>query len=134
MKSIRHITDTTNYGELSVYEIDGIRFVAGSYIPEKIAQQFKFEPIDVDSIPSFVDHMYLQLNRDDSISSLAVYVLDKKDLMILGEKFKDLFDSVYLCACARLLVIWSAGVQLHKYKLSHFYLTTPAEDEKYSYG
>ena len=110
------IRNDINYGELGVYEVDGIRFAAEAFR----AQLSGLVEIAADELSEFVAEPRLTIEQGNR--EMAAYVFDKKDLKPLAIALSKLNGYVGVYMNARILASWRAGdIVRDQVTLDHFY-------------
>ena len=131
-KSHQVIRDEINYGNLSVYEFAGIRFVASV----ESASDLALEPIEVDEIPQFITHLRIAVSYRTEFSGHHLYVLDKKDIRLLCKVFgSNLRRRMLVIGGARILPRHHNGKEVAVTRtLVYYYENEPKENiEHYSF-
>lgn len=113
-KSHRVVRDEINYCNLSVYEFNGIRFVART----ESATELRLEPIEVEEIPQFVTHLRIAVASNFAMNWVDIYVLDKKDIRPLCEMYSSIMNRrIRVLGSARILGEWLPSGELFKTRL-----------------
>jgi hypothetical protein len=118
-KSHRIIRDEINYGNLSVFEFAGIRFVARS----ESASDLGLTPIEVEEIPQLVTHLRIDISSRIEYNWHSIYVLDKKDIIPLCKAYSGTTRRrMRVLGAARILGDWTNGEALVTVRtLDHYY-------------
>jgi len=127
MALIHYVKDYNGlfFGELSLFELQGMRFVARP--TSGLALNFK--PIDIDVLVLSVDKQSNMLLDEHDL-----YVLDKADLKPLGNRLSLNYPIVSIGGMARLLSFWEQGAVTKHRTLDEFYTNITSEErERYSY-
>lgn len=136
MKTQHHVvrdtsgTGDTNYGWMSLYELDGLHFVTS---PDQ-ADFLGAKVVPCAAIPEFVPSITLRIIKNVHYSELWIYPVSRQDIRKLGETLSAK-HTVTASACARILATWEEGTLVKgPFKLSDFYSNiTPEEDALYSF-
>lgn len=121
-------TGATNYGHMSLYELDGIQFVSR---PDDVEYLCGAKVVPCAKIPEFNAELTLRIVVNVHYKEVWIYILKKEDIRALAAKLS-VERRLTVNAHARILAIWKCGqLETGPYPLSHFYANiTPEQEEK----
>ncbi len=133
--ALAHYVDDYNgvfFGKLSLFELQGMRFVAYS----TSAAALNLNPIDIEELPDFITHLVMSVNKKSNalFGNHDLYVVNKADLKPLGDCLSLDYSIVSIEGRARVLSFWEKGTAVKHRTLDEFYTNiTPEERTNYSY-
>lgn len=116
------IRNDINYGKLSVFQIDGVKFVGRSDEGERVGGTWV-----TDEIPEFNYIWSIRISYG-ATREIWVYPLDKKDILSIGGALSREHSAVTAVAHARVLVSWRNGIRGNIRTLSEFYTDLDQKD------
>lgn len=124
-------TGETNYGIMSLYEIDGTQFVCRAGQAEHLRGAVV---VPTTEIPPFVARITLRAVINVHYKEVWIYPLKKEDIRAIGEKLS-IGRRMTACALARIYATWKDGQLVDgPHPLSKFYTNiTPEEEENFRF-